>query len=46
VSDFVPSHIASRRLQFQKRRQYFIGAHNEPLSVVAVRVNNPKPFAP
>jgi len=28
-------------LQFQKRRQYFIGLHNETLSVVSVRVSNP-----
>jgi len=28
-------------LQFQKRRQLFIGTHNETLSVVAMRVNNP-----
>jgi hypothetical protein len=31
---------ASRRFQFHKRSQYFIGAHDEPLSV-AIRVNNP-----
>src|SRR5262249_79758 len=29
------------RFQFQKRSQYFIGAHNETFSVVAVCVNNP-----
>jgi len=28
-------------LQFQKRRQYFIGVHNETLSVVAMPVCNP-----
>jgi hypothetical protein len=28
-------------LQFQKRSQLFIRVHNEPLSVVAMRVNNP-----
>jgi hypothetical protein len=35
-----------RPFQFQKRRQYVIGAHNETLSV-AMRVNNPDcaPFA-
>jgi hypothetical protein len=34
------------RFEFQKRSQYFIGAHNETLSV-AMRVNNPdrSPFA-
>jgi hypothetical protein len=30
-----------RPLQFQKRRQLFIRAHNETLSVVAMRVCNP-----
>jgi len=30
-----------RRFQFQKHRQFFIGVHDEVLSVVAVRVNNP-----
>jgi len=29
------------RLQFQKRSQLFIRSHDEPPSVVAVRVNNP-----
>jgi len=32
---------ATRRFEFHKRSQYFIGAHNETLSVVAVCVNNP-----
>ncbi|PYJ89342.1 MAG: hypothetical protein DME71_10045 [Verrucomicrobia bacterium] len=32
---------ASRRLQFHKRSQLFIRVHNKPLSVAAVRVNNP-----
>jgi hypothetical protein len=36
---------SNRRLQFHKRRQLFIGAHNEPLSVGAVRVSN-KDFWP
>jgi len=27
--------------QFQKRRQLFIGAHNETVSIIAVRVCNP-----
>ncbi len=31
----------NRPLQFQKRTQHFIGMHNEPLSVVAMRVCNP-----
>jgi len=30
-----------RPFQFQKRRQYFIGVHNETLSVAAMRINNP-----
>jgi hypothetical protein len=30
-----------RPLQFQKRSQHFIGTHDETLSVVTVRVNNP-----
>jgi hypothetical protein len=29
------------RFQFDKRSQFFIRTHNETLSVVAVRVNNP-----
>jgi hypothetical protein len=32
---------ASRRFQFQKRRQLLIGVHNEALSVIAVRIRNP-----
>ena len=32
---------ANRRFQFQKRGQLFIRAHNETLSVVAMRVCNP-----
>jgi hypothetical protein len=31
----------NRRFQFHKRSQLFIRTHNEPLSVVAVRINNP-----
>jgi len=31
---------ADRRFQFHKRRQLFIGMHNEPLSL-AMRVNDP-----
>src|SRR5262249_4698123 len=31
----------NRRFEFHKRRQYFIGAHNEPLSIVAMCINNP-----
>jgi hypothetical protein len=30
-----------RPLQFHERSQHFIGVHNEPLSVVAMRVSNP-----
>jgi hypothetical protein len=33
--------LGYRPLEFQKRRQLFIGVHNEPPSVVAVRVSNP-----
>ena len=32
---------SDRRFQFQKRRQLFIGVHNETLSVAAMRVHNP-----
>jgi hypothetical protein len=32
---------ANRRFQFNERRQLFIGSHNEPLSVAAMRVCNP-----
>jgi hypothetical protein len=36
------SHSAPNcRFKFQKRRQFFIGTHNETLSVAAMRVNNP-----
>jgi len=31
----------NRPFQFQKRSQFFIRTHNETLSVVSVRVNNP-----
>jgi hypothetical protein len=31
----------NRRFEFHKRRQVFIGTHNETLSVVAMRVSNP-----
>jgi hypothetical protein len=34
------------RFEFKKRRQLFIRSHNETLSVVAMRVNNPDWFAP
>jgi len=33
--------LASRRFEFQKRRQLFIRVHNESLSVVAMRICNP-----
>jgi hypothetical protein len=32
---------ADRRFQSQKRSQFFIGTHNETLSIVAMRVCNP-----
>jgi hypothetical protein len=28
-------------LKFEKRRQFFIGMHNEPLSIAAMCVSNP-----
>jgi hypothetical protein len=31
----------NRPFQFQKRSQLFIGVHNEPLSIVAMCINNP-----
>jgi len=31
----------NRRFEFHKSRQLFIRVHNETLSVVAMRVNNP-----
>ena len=33
--------FASRRFEFQKRSQLFIGMHNEALSVVAMCISNP-----
>jgi hypothetical protein len=35
---------ADRGFEFQKRGQFFIRPHDEALSVVAVRVNNPDRF--
>jgi hypothetical protein len=32
---------SNRRFEFKKRSELFIRAHNEPPSVIAVRVNNP-----
>jgi hypothetical protein len=32
--------IFNSRFQFQKRSQYFIGVHNEALSVAAMRVSD------
>jgi hypothetical protein len=29
------------RFKFQKRSQLFVGVHNESLSVIAMRVDNP-----
>jgi hypothetical protein len=34
-------HKANRRFEFYKRSQLFIRAHNETLSVVAMRICNP-----
>ena len=33
--------VANLRFEFQKRTQYPICAHNETLSIVAMRVRNP-----
>jgi hypothetical protein len=30
----------NRRFEFNKRRQFFIGPHNKPLSIIAVCVSN------
>jgi hypothetical protein len=32
---------SNHRFKFQKRNQLFIGVHNEPVSVVAMRIRNP-----
>jgi hypothetical protein len=39
TSEFAAS--ANRGFEFDKRRQFFIGPHNETLSVVAMRISNP-----
>jgi hypothetical protein len=31
----------NRRFEFEKRGQYFVGANDESLSVIAMRVSNP-----
>jgi hypothetical protein len=36
---------ANHGFEFEKRRQFFIGTHDETLSVVVVRVNNRGRFA-
>ena len=38
---FPVSTIDPRKFEFQKRSQFFIRAHNEALTVVAMRVSNP-----
>src|SRR6266550_1271644 len=35
-----PSASANHRFKFQERSPLFIGVHNEPLSIVAMRVSN------
>jgi hypothetical protein len=37
----------NRPFEFHKRRQHFIRVHNEPLSVVPMRIHNPdcSPFS-
>jgi len=34
--------LRNGRFEFDKRRQLFIGVHNETLSVVPMRVSNPE----
>ena len=34
------SSIPNRHFKFEKRRQFLIRAHNEPLSVIAMRISN------
>ncbi len=41
TSHFSDASGTSHRFEFQKRRQLFIRAHNEPLPVATVRINNP-----
>jgi hypothetical protein len=48
MAKIVPNHSAFWKrnesrdsFEFQKRGQYFVGSHNETLSVVAMRVSNP-----
>jgi len=36
--------VPDRRFKFQKSSQLFIGTHNNTLTVVAMRVSNPKRF--
>ena len=44
LRDQIHRKLVYRPLQFQKRRQLFIGTHNVTLSVVAMRVSNPDPL--
>jgi hypothetical protein len=41
LRDQIYREFVDRPFQFDKRHQLFIGAHNETLSVVAMRVNDP-----
>jgi hypothetical protein len=41
LRDQIHREFVYRLLQFHKRRQLLIGAHNEALAVAAMRVNNP-----
>jgi hypothetical protein len=41
LQDLVLLKPINRRFKFEKRRQLFIGMHNETLSVSAMRVSNP-----
>jgi len=40
LRDQIHRELVYRPLQFHKRSPHFIGAHNETLSLVAVRVRN------
>jgi len=41
LADNVNAIFANRGFKFEKRRQLFIRAYNEPLSIAAMRVGNP-----
>jgi hypothetical protein len=41
LRDHIHRELVYRPLQFHKRSPHFIGVHNEPFSVVAMRVGDP-----